>query len=61
MLSKLEIGVAKLSGFLQWLSMHPIFAETGGGDNLELGVNSPKMIIFAHYHKVLDGVQVRFC
>ncbi|PSS07955.1 Endonuclease [Actinidia chinensis var. chinensis] len=61
MLSKLEIGVAKLSGFLQWLSMHPIFAETDGGDSLELGVSSPKMIIFAHYHKVLDGVQEFVC
>lgn len=38
--------------------MHPIFAESDGVDNLELGVSSHKMIIFAHHHKVMDGVQV---
>lgn len=58
-LSWQQIGIAKLSGFLKWLSMHPIFAESDGADNLELGVSSHKMIIFAHHHKVLDGVQVR--
>ncbi|KAI8543266.1 hypothetical protein RHMOL_Rhmol08G0203600 [Rhododendron molle] len=56
-LSWQQIGIAKLSGFLKWLSMHPIFAESDGVDNLELGVSSHKMIIFAHHHKVMDGVQ----
>ncbi|KAL6953469.1 DNA helicase [Sarracenia purpurea var. burkii] len=59
MLSEQEIGIAKLSGFLEWLSMHPIFAESDGADNPELSLSSHKMIIFAHHHKVLDGVQVR--
>ncbi|KAE9467234.1 hypothetical protein C3L33_00885, partial [Rhododendron williamsianum] len=56
-LSWQQIGIAKLSGFLKWLSMHPIFAESDGVDNLELGISSHKMIIFAHHHKVMDGVQ----
>lgn len=60
-LSWQQIGIAKLSGFLKWLSMHPIFAESDGADNLELGVSSHKMIIFAHHHKVLDGVQEFLC
>ncbi|KAI5410188.1 hypothetical protein KIW84_055606 [Lathyrus oleraceus] len=50
-LTNQELGIAKLSGFCEWLSFHPLIA---GSDN------APKMIIFAHHHKVLDGVQVRF-
>ncbi|GMQ10845.1 hypothetical protein CsSME_00053692 [Camellia sinensis var. sinensis] len=58
-LSKEEIGIAKLSGFFEWLSMHPIFSELDGADNMEFSISSHKMLIYAHYHKVLDGVQVR--
>jgi len=48
-LSYQELGIAKLSGFREWLSLHPIVAGSE---------NASKMIIFAHHHKVLDGVQV---
>lgn len=61
MLSEQEVGVAKLSGFFEWLSMHPIFADTCDADNLTLSLSCPKMIIFAHHHKVLDGVQAFIC
>lgn len=53
-LSYQELGIAKLSRFLEWLSIHPIISEKVGEN-----VNSHKMIIFAHHHKVLDGIQVR--
>ena len=55
-----ELGVAKLSGFREWFSIHPIISETDGLMDLDLKTDSQKMIIFAHHHKVLDGVQVRF-
>ncbi|XP_052180082.1 uncharacterized protein LOC127793271 isoform X4 [Diospyros lotus] len=58
MLSEKEVGIAKLSGFFEWLSMHPIFAEADGANNPE---PSPKMIIFGHHHKVLDRVQEFVC
>ncbi|XP_058788404.1 uncharacterized protein LOC131662604 [Vicia villosa] len=51
-LTNQELGIAKLSGFCEWLSFHPLIA---GLDN------APKMIIFAHHHKVLDGVQEFIC
>lgn len=57
-LSHQELGVAKLSGFREWLSLHPLLAESDGAANSDLNVSSNKMIIFAHHHKVLDGVQV---
>ncbi|GMQ10844.1 hypothetical protein CsSME_00053692 [Camellia sinensis var. sinensis] len=60
-LSKEEIGIAKLSGFFEWLSMHPIFSELDGADNMEFSISSHKMLIYAHYHKVLDGVQEFVC
>lgn len=59
-LSNQELGIAKLAGFREWLSIHPLFAESDGGANLELDSSSHKMLIFAHHHKVLDGVQVKF-
>ncbi|XP_014496159.2 SWI/SNF-related matrix-associated actin-dependent regulator of chromatin subfamily A-like protein 1 isoform X2 [Vigna radiata var. radiata] len=51
-LSYQELGIAKLSGFREWLALHPIVAGSE---------NASKMIIFAHYHKVLDGVQDLVC
>ncbi|KAK7301498.1 hypothetical protein RJT34_12363 [Clitoria ternatea] len=51
-LSYQELGIAKLSGFREWLSLHPLIA------GLE---NASKMIIFAHHHKVLDGIQEFIC
>lgn len=59
-LSNQELGIAKLAGFREWFSIHPLFAESNGGANLELDSSSHKMLIFAHHHKVLDGVQVKF-
>ncbi|RHN66007.1 putative calcium/calmodulin-dependent protein kinase chromatin remodeling SNF2 family [Medicago truncatula] len=47
-----ELGIAKLSGFREWLSFHPLIAGSE---------NASKMIIFAHHHKVLDGVQEFIC
>lgn len=55
-LSYQELGIAKLSRFLEWLSIHPIISEKVGEN-----VNSHKMIIFAHHHKVLDGIQEFIC
>lgn len=58
-LSFQEIGVAKLSGFRQWLSIHPLVAGSEDEQDLDSHSSSHKMIIFAHHHKVLDGIQVR--
>lgn len=55
-----ELGIAKLSGFREWFSIHPIISESDGLMDLDLKTGSQKMIIFAHHHKVLDGLQVRF-
>ncbi|KAJ0049423.1 hypothetical protein Pint_16189 [Pistacia integerrima] len=60
-LSYQELGVAKLSGFREWLSLHPLLAESDGVADLDLNPSSNKMIIFAHHHKVLDGVQEFVC
>ncbi|XP_057443109.1 uncharacterized protein LOC130734619 isoform X2 [Lotus japonicus] len=51
-LSYQELGIAKLSGFCEWLSLHPL---------IEGSENASKMLIFAHHHKVLDGVQEFIC
>ncbi|CAL0323772.1 unnamed protein product [Lupinus luteus] len=51
-LSYQELGIAKISGFREWLSLHPLIAEPE---------NASKMIIFAHHHKVLDGLQEFVC
>lgn len=58
-LSHQELGIAKLSGFREWLSIHPIVAEADGATNLDSNSSSHKMIVFAHHHKVLNGVQVK--
>ncbi|MED6194350.1 hypothetical protein PIB30_027738 [Stylosanthes scabra] len=51
-LSVQELGIAKLSGFREWLSLHPLIAGSEC---------SKKMIIFAHHIKVLDGIQEFIC
>ncbi|KAK3021011.1 hypothetical protein RJ639_045142 [Escallonia herrerae] len=56
-----EIGIAKLSGFREWLSIHPIVADLDVGDGMERSLSSQKMIIFAHHLKVLDRVQEFLC
>ncbi|KAK7852707.1 dna annealing helicase and endonuclease zranb3 [Quercus suber] len=58
-LSGEEIGVAKLSGFREWLSLHPLLAESDGVEDLDLHPSSQRMIIFAHHHSVLDGIQIK--
>ncbi|KAL5746769.1 hypothetical protein ACOSQ2_024066 [Xanthoceras sorbifolium] len=60
-LSYQELGIAKLSGFCEWLSIHPFIAESDGAAELELTASCSKMIIFAHHHKVLDGIQEFIC
>ncbi|GAY55983.1 hypothetical protein CUMW_168260 [Citrus unshiu] len=52
-----ELGIAKLSGFREWLSIHPVIAESDGAADIDVNPRSNKMIIFAHHLKVLDGVQ----
>ncbi|XP_061957012.1 uncharacterized protein LOC133678636 isoform X2 [Populus nigra] len=56
-LSYQELGIAKLSGFCEWLSIHPVISESDGVAKLDVNHSSQKMIIFAHHLKVLDGVQ----
>ncbi|WZZ37922.1 hypothetical protein YC2023_034181 [Brassica napus] len=62
-LSYQQLGVAKLSAFREWLSLHPLIS--GGLDYTPEEINedtsSNKMVIFAHHHKVLDGVQEFMC
>ncbi|KAK4841748.1 hypothetical protein QYF36_009801 [Acer negundo] len=60
-LSYQELGIAKLSGFREWLSIHPFIAESNGAAELDLTPRSSKMLIFAHHHKVLDGIQEFIC
>ncbi|KAJ4908684.1 DNA annealing helicase and endonuclease ZRANB3 [Raphanus sativus] len=58
-----QLGVAKLSAVREWLSLHPLIS--GGLDYTPEEINedtsSNKMVIFAHHHKVLDGVQEFMC
>ncbi|XP_015571924.1 DNA annealing helicase and endonuclease ZRANB3 [Ricinus communis] len=56
-LSYQELGIAKLPAFREWLSIHPLITESDGVAELDVNCISQKMIIFAHHHKVLDGVQ----
>ena len=53
------LGLAKLPGFFEWLSFHPIMLEKDGDEIRQESSSSHKMIIFAYHHKVLDYVQVR--
>ncbi|XP_056175340.1 uncharacterized protein LOC115666019 isoform X4 [Syzygium oleosum] len=57
-LSFQEVGIAKLSGFREWLSLHPLIAAS---DEVVDSPNCQKMIVFAHHHRVLDGVQEIIC
>jgi uncharacterized Zn-binding protein involved in type VI secretion len=55
------IGVAKLRGFHEWLLNNPGFAaacDPTAPQESNCSTQS-KMIIFAHHHKVVDGIQVR--
>ncbi|CAM8977140.1 unnamed protein product [Rhodiola kirilowii] len=56
-LSYQQRGIAKLSAFCQWMSLHPIIAEAENSEISDIHTFSRKMIIFAHHHKVLDGVE----
>ena len=58
-LSYQELGVAKLRGFREWFSIHPLIAESAAVEEFDPNSSCHKMIIFAHHHKVLDGIQVR--
>ncbi|KAB2038001.1 hypothetical protein ES319_D03G114700v1 [Gossypium barbadense] len=58
-LSYQELGVAKLRGFRKWFSNHPLIANSDGVEEFGLNSSSHKMIIFAHHHKVLDGIQAK--
>ncbi|WCJ35882.1 SWI/SNF-related matrix-associated actin-dependent regulator of chromatin subfamily A-like protein 1 [Euphorbia peplus] len=60
-LSYQELGIAKLPAFREWFLIHPLFAESDDIEELDVDPNSKKMIIFAHHHKVLDGVQELAC
>jgi SNF2 family DNA or RNA helicase len=61
-LSYQQLGIAKLSAFREWLSLHPLLSgldytpEEIDGDR-----SSTKMVVFAHHHKVLDGIQEFIC
>ncbi|KAL3824759.1 hypothetical protein ACJIZ3_020788 [Penstemon smallii] len=55
------LGIAKLPGFFEWLSIHPIMSDVDGEETWEGSPGSHKMIIFSYHHKVLDGVQAFLC
>ncbi|XVF50048.1 hypothetical protein PTKIN_Ptkin04bG0063400 [Pterospermum kingtungense] len=60
-LSYQELGVAKLRGFREWFSIHSLTAESDGEEEFDPNSSCPKMVIFAHHHKVLDGIQEFIC
>ncbi|CAH8388090.1 unnamed protein product [Eruca vesicaria subsp. sativa] len=62
-LSYQQLGVAKLSAFREWLSLHPLISEglDYTPEEISEDTSSTKMVIFAHHHKVLDGVQEFIC
>ncbi|KAK9075476.1 hypothetical protein SSX86_003800 [Deinandra increscens subsp. villosa] len=60
-LSSQVIGIAKLSGFKEWLLMHPIIAESDDDESFDSSQSSHKMIVFVHYHKVTDRLQEFLC
>uniref|UniRef100_A0A803L9E9 DNA annealing helicase and endonuclease ZRANB3 n=1 Tax=Chenopodium quinoa TaxID=63459 RepID=A0A803L9E9_CHEQI len=60
-LSDQVLGISKVLGFFEWLSLHPIVTEAGDSNNTELDASSHKMIIFAHHLKVLDKLQAFLC
>ncbi|CAA7026960.1 unnamed protein product [Microthlaspi erraticum] len=61
-LSYQQLGVAKLTAFRQWLSLHPLISESDyTPEEIDGDTSSTKMVIFAHHHKVLDGIQEFIC
>ncbi|KFK25159.1 hypothetical protein AALP_AA8G073500 [Arabis alpina] len=61
-LSYQQLGVAKLSAFREWLSLHPLLARSDyTREEIDEDPSSTKMVIFAHHHKVLDGIQEFIC
>ncbi|XP_043725363.1 DNA annealing helicase and endonuclease ZRANB3 isoform X2 [Telopea speciosissima] len=60
-LSYQEVGIAKLSGFCNWFSIHPIVTNIWAARNSDMDRHSHKMIIFAHHHAVLDKIQAFTC
>ncbi|KAL2935367.1 DNA annealing helicase and endonuclease ZRANB3 [Bienertia sinuspersici] len=60
-LSDQVLGISKVFGFLEWLSLHPIITEADESSNNEVTASSHKMIIFAHHLKVLDKLQAFIC
>ncbi|KAJ8753320.1 hypothetical protein K2173_019719 [Erythroxylum novogranatense] len=56
-----ELGIAKLSGFYEWLSIHPLISEPDRLTEFDVVSRPQKMLIFAHHHKVLDRVQEFIC
>ncbi|MFS7901003.1 hypothetical protein Hanom_Chr00s159976g01824981 [Helianthus anomalus] len=52
------ISITKLVGFKEWLLLHPIIAESDDDEKFDSSQSSHKMIIFVHYHKVTDRLQV---
>ncbi|CAI9111969.1 OLC1v1012325C1 [Oldenlandia corymbosa var. corymbosa] len=51
------LGMAKLRGFFEWLSMHPSITSLDVEEDTEESLSSQKMIIFAHHHIVCDRIQ----
>ncbi|XP_048500280.1 uncharacterized protein LOC104893980 isoform X3 [Beta vulgaris subsp. vulgaris] len=60
-LSDQVLGISKVSGFLEWLSLHPIVTEADDPGSTDVNASSHKMIIFAHHLKVLDKLQEFIC
>ncbi|ESQ40715.1 hypothetical protein EUTSA_v10012481mg [Eutrema salsugineum] len=61
-LSYQQLGVAKLSAFREWLSLHPLISGLDyAPEEINGDTSSTKMVIFAHHHKVLDGIQEFIC
>nr|GEV10233.1 DNA annealing helicase and endonuclease ZRANB3 isoform X1 [Tanacetum cinerariifolium] len=58
--SNQSISMAKLSGFKEWLLMHPIIAESDD-EHFDSSESSHKMIIFLHHLKVTDRLQEFLC
>ncbi|XP_006286920.2 DNA annealing helicase and endonuclease ZRANB3 [Capsella rubella] len=61
-LSYQQLGIAKLSAFREWLSLHPLLSGLDyTPEEIDGYTSSTKMVIFAHHHKVLDGIQEFIC
>ncbi|XVE56866.1 hypothetical protein DITRI_Ditri04bG0044700 [Diplodiscus trichospermus] len=60
-LSYQELGVAKLRGFREWFSIQTLISKPEDVGEFDPNSSCHKMIIFAHHHKVLDGIQELIC